>query len=160
MVAQAGFPSTGEPLVSDSLLSHQPPKSREGLSMTTQWDPEGRPTPTERIDRIAAGLSVLLCSKKVLPFSQKLTLLVVVGCYRSVDLSREGHGPGAGTGPLYSRAFWSASPLQSPGTLLACFPCASLLVTGNGRGNGQPLTCRYSGGGRVMRNRRGKRRAN
>lgn len=43
MVFQAGFPSTGERLVSDSLLGHQTLKSREGLSMITQMGPRRHP---------------------------------------------------------------------------------------------------------------------
>lgn len=42
-VSQAGFPSTGEPLISDSLLGHQTLKNREGLSMTTQMGSRRRP---------------------------------------------------------------------------------------------------------------------
>lgn len=42
-VSQAGFPSTGEPLISYSLLGHQTLKNREGLSMTTQMGSRRRP---------------------------------------------------------------------------------------------------------------------
>lgn len=42
-VSQAGFPSTGEPLISDSLLGHQTLKNREGLPMTTQMRSRRRP---------------------------------------------------------------------------------------------------------------------